>query len=273
MVRKKKHKKKLWPILVSAAVIVLLLLSIIFWRPIVYYTKIAYHKVNAISPKVNRNKANRATNLEDGIFIPKGEVYGIDFSRHQGEIDFLKLASFRFKFNQINFVYMKATESSDWKDMQFDRNWKLSKEFGFLRGAYHFFDPHVDPNQQMLFYFKTVKLKSGDLPPMLDVEQESRISTKEYRNKVKQCLLLMEKHYKMKPILYINQDFYQTYFATEEFEMYPLWISRLKKTPPSQENWVFWQFSHTGIIPGISEDVDVNVFKGSMADFKILLKK
>ena len=77
----------------------------------------------------------------------------------------------------------------------------------------------------------------------------------------------------MTPILYVNQNFYSSYFSTSDFSEYPMWISKLKKKPPKAKNWILWQFSHSAIIPGIGEYVDINAFKGSKADFKILLKK
>lgn len=271
--RRRKNTKRVWVVIIVASLLALSLLGYIFKRPIIYYAKIAYHKVYSINKPPKASSTNKKTNLVDGIFIPKAKIYGIDISRHQGVVNWELLSKFKFKYHKISFAYIKATESNDWKDKQFDRNWKQAKKYGITRGAYHFFDPHEDVNKQMQHFFKEVKLKIGDLPPMLDVEQESRITTNEYRKRVKNCLELMEKHYKIKPILYINQNFYNSYFSTSDFTTYPLWISRLKKKPPKQENWILWQFSHTAIIPGISEYVDLNAFKGSEADFKILLKK
>lgn len=237
-----------------------------------YYTRLSYHKVKSIVKCEQEDKTQKATNLNEEVFLPDGEVFGIDVSRHQGLIDWEKLSKFSFQYRQFDFAYIKATESEDWLDNQFARNWKEAAKYDINRGAYHFFDPEADPQKQMQHFFSVVKLKDGDLPPMLDVEQESKISTSEYRKKVKTCLELMEAHYKMKPFLYVNQDFYDSYFSISDFAVYPLWISRLKKTPPFQKTWVLWQFTHTAIVPGVKELVDVNVFNGSKNDFKILLK-
>ena len=42
-----------------------------------------------------------------------------------------------------------------------------------LRGAYHFYIPGTDALKQADFFIRTVKLDSGDLPPVLDVEAVS----------------------------------------------------------------------------------------------------
>ena len=272
MVKKKKsNKRKLIIILSLAAILIMMVLAFIFKRPIIYYSKIIYHKV--VPPSDADHKLSRKeTNLNGEIFVPRYDVYGIDISRHQGRIDWEKLSEFKFQYNSISFVYIKATESNSWQDKFFSTNWKMAKKYGFYRGAYHFFDPHETPEEQMNYFFSKVKLSIGDLPPMLDVEQESRISTANYQSMVLRCLQIMEKHYHMKPILYINQNFYDDYFSTEEFSKYPLWISRLKESKPSQENWIIWQFTHKAIVDGITEYVDLNAFNGSEMDFKVLLK-
>ncbi len=270
MAAKKKNKRGLLLTIGFAVLIVVLIFSFIFRQPIIYYSKIVYHKIFAYQQHQSF-KDNQTTNLNGEVYVPDYEVYGVDVSRHQGNIDWEKLAAFRFQYHKISFVYIKATESISWKDNNFNKNWRLAKKAGFYRGAYHFFDPLESPEKQMNSFFRIVKLKEGDLPPVLDVEQESRISKTKYRDLVLRCLKIMEKHYKLKPILYINQNFYDTYFATNDFKRYPLWLSRLKKSKPTQDNWIFWQFSHTAIVDGINEYVDLNAFKASEMDFKVLL--
>ncbi len=270
---KQRDKARNWVVLIFTSMVIIAMLAFVFKRPLIYYAKKVYHEFD--SPKSLKliEASNMKTNLYSEIAVPKGEVYGIDISRHQGIINWKALSEFKFKYNKIDFVYVKATESDSWVDNRFERNWESAKKHKIIRGAYHFFDPEVDAKSQMNLFFDKVKLEKGDLPPMLDVEKESKINTNEYQRLVKQCLIIMENHYRMKPILYVNQEFYSSYFNNEDFEEYSLWISRLKDTPPKQNNWVIWQFSHTVMIPGIDEYVDFNTFRGSMNKFKILLKK
>ncbi len=268
---KKKHFKLMhWLIIAVTSLLIIGMLATVFKRPIIYYSKKVYHKIKPKAEIKEVEARNTKTNLITEIKIPKGEVYGIDISRHQGNINWSILKEFTFKYHKISFIYIKATESDDWIDKNFSSNWKKSKEHGFIRGAYHFFDPKAEANVQMENFFNNVELEKGDLPPVLDVEQESRISVSEYQKRVLLCLQLMEKHYGVKPILYVNKVFYNTYFDTEKFKKYLIWMSRLQKTPPKQDNWIFWQFTHSSVIPGIDEYVDFNVFNGSTNEFKIL---
>lgn len=55
-------------------------------------------------------------------------IRGIDISHHQGKIDWNKV-----KGEGFNFVFIKATEGGNFKDPEFDRNWKESSRIGLLR--------------------------------------------------------------------------------------------------------------------------------------------
>ena len=106
-----------------------------------------------------------------GVTIPAGySIHGIDISRHQEHIDWQAVKDMRSEGNQLSFVYMKATEGSDWKDEHFERNWSETGRSGLLRGAYHFFLPGKPALQQAYYFQEHVNLKSGDLPPVVDIE-------------------------------------------------------------------------------------------------------
>src|SRR6516225_7625957 len=107
-----------------------------------------------------------------GIEIPtKYSVHGIDVSRYQEYINWDTVRAVNVDNVQINFAYVKATEGLEDKDEFFDRNWKRMKGAGLTRGAYHFFLATKSGKDQAWNFIHTVKLESGDLPPVLDIEQ------------------------------------------------------------------------------------------------------
>ena len=165
--KKKQFKLKHWLIIATTSLLIIGMLATVFKRPIIYYSKIVYHKIKPKAEVKEVEARNTKTNLITEIKIPKGEVFGIDISRHQGSINWEILKDFTFKYHKISFIYIKATESDDWIDKKFLSNWNKSKEHGFIRGAYHFFDPKVDVKLQMANFFNNVKLEKGDLPPVI----------------------------------------------------------------------------------------------------------
>lgn len=203
------------------------------------------------------------------IEIPNGyQIHGIDVSRYQGVVNWKEVKNMEVKGIKIGFVFIKATEGTSIIDGQFRRNWISAKEQAISKGAYHFFIPSRNAKKQADNFISIVNLKSGDMPPVLDVERNRGVSVMEMQKAVKAWLDAVEDHYGVKPIIYTNVDFYQKYFQTG-FEKYPLWIAHyLQPVRPGIENqWTLWQHSEIGRVDGIKTPVDFNVFYGDSTLF------
>lgn len=195
------------------------------------------------------------------------EVHGLDVSHYQAIVDWEEVVK-----NDIEFTFVKATEGEELKDSLFTRNWSELKKVGIKRGAYHFFRPTLSALQQARNFMEAVKLEPGDLPPVLDVEVTNNASATVVINRVRSWLELVEKHYKVRPIIYTNLKFYEKYIA-KSFPDYPIWIARYNYAVPKLSNhsqWQFWQYGNRGRIAGIEGDVDFNVFHGTLKDLSKL---
>lgn len=197
------------------------------------------------------------------------DVHGIDISHYQGDIDWLALMESRVTDFSIEFVFMKATEGGDLSDDTFERNFDQAGKHGFIRGAYHFFSPKTDPLKQADFFIGKVQLKTGDLPPVLDVEMTGKKTKKELQHSIKQWLNRVESHYGVKPILYASHKFKTKYLDDPSFDVYPYWIAHYYVDSVRYEGkWHFWQHSDVGTVPGINQDVDLNVFNGTLEELQ-----
>ncbi len=210
-----------------------------------------------------------------GVCIPHGfAIHGIDISHYQGNIDWLTLAGNTESEFPIHFIFMKATEGGDLDDHTFAENFELARQHGFIRGAYHFFSPSTDVVKQAEFYIRNVNLKPGDLPPVLDVEVLGKNSISQLQGKVKYWLTRIEKHYGVKPIIYASYKFKMRYLNDAFFDDYPYWIAHYHVDAVRYTGkWNFWQHSDRGVVPGIYENVDLNVFNGSLEELSGLLIK
>lgn len=207
-----------------------------------------------------------------GICMPYGyEVHGIDVSHHQGAIDWELLRRTHDMRYPIRFVFMKATEGGDFSDRAFAENFEASRRLGFIRGAYHFYNPKTDPVKQADFFTKTVKLTAGDLPPVLDIEVRGENEWK-LRRDLKVWLDRVEAYYGVKPILYTSYKFKNRYLNDSVFNSYPYWIAHYYVDSVRYKGqWKFWQHTDAGTLPGIKEQADLNVFNGSMEELEALL--
>lgn len=203
--------------------------------------------------------------------IPEGySVYGIDISHHQGDINWGKLKKGTQGEPPITFVYIKATEGSSHSDTRFEKNWTAAKKHGFIRGAYHYFSTRSSGEKQAKMFISKVKLEPGDLPPVVDVEDEPRDAAA-YRQELMTFISIIEQHYGVKPVIYTYKKFHERHINNEHFNSYPLWIARYNTEGPGIENeWIMWQCTEKGRLPGIKEKVDINVLNGTMEELEKL---
>ena len=212
---------------------------------------------------------------EFGIVIPAGyAIHGIDVSRYQSVINWNDVKSMQVKDIKIGFAFIKATEGIGKIDPQFRRNWLKAKEENIPKGAYHYFIAGESGKAQAQNFIDIVKLEKGDLPPVLDIEQSNGSGVNDIRKEVLMWLDKIAKHYKTKPVIYTNIDFYNNYLR-ERFEDYPFWIAHYlqPEKPRLSRKWLFWQHSEKGHVNGINSAVDFNVFSGDSTEFANLLLK
>ena len=218
-------------------------------------------------------KAKSTHYPEFGIAIPNEySIHGIDVSKYQDIIAWEEVKAMRVNNIQVGFAFIKATEGIDNKDPQFRRNWKRAKSNNIVRGAYHFFIASKDGKMQAQNFIKRVELETGDLPPVLDVEQRNGSTITQLKAEVKKWLETIENYYGTVPIIYTNVDFYNNNLGNE-FDKYPLWVAHYyeEQQPRITRDWAFWQHNDQGNINGITSKVDFNVFKGDSLQFKEIL--
>lgn len=210
--------------------------------------------------------------LYGDVTYPEGyEIHGIDISHHQGRIDWEKLKDEgMIDKHPVRFVMIKATEGSTQIDENFTDNFHQAREYGFTRGAYHFYSVHSSARDQAQFFLKQVKLENGDLPPVLDVEHKPKQQTdQEFKTSVLQWLEIVEQHYQVKPILYTYYKFKMQYLNDSIFDQYPYWIAHYYvDSVEYRGRWKFWQHTDAGRLPGIKGPVDFNIYNGSYYDLR-----
>lgn len=215
--------------------------------------------------------------LEDlGVHAPMGfHFHGLDVSHHQKEIDWKAVSRASIGDKRLSFTFIKATEGRTHQDSRFRYNWEQARKAGLLRGAYHYFSPYSDPKEQARNFVRHVKLRKGDLPPILDVEVTGGLSAQELQTRVQRWLDIVESYYQVRPILYTGHKFYHLYLSGS-FKQYPIWIAHYNRPYTELEYnrpWTFWQYTEQAKLPGIQGAVDLNVFSGTYDDLMLLRLK
>jgi len=193
-------------------------------------------------------------------------VEGIDVSVWQGSVNWqsVKNAGIQFAIARVGY----GTSKDTW----FDTNWSGMKSVGLVRGAYQFFLPQQDAVAQANLMINSIgQLGPGDLPPVLDVEDTGGQSKATIVNKIHQWVAKVEAATGRKPIIYTGKYFWQDNVASADFSAYPLWIPNYSYNCPNLpdgywNDWLFFQYTSTGSVPGVSGNVDRNKFNGTLQD-------
>ena len=212
--------------------------------------------------------------LAFGIDIPQGYgIHGIDVSRYQKIINWKDVKEMEVKNIKIGFAFIKATEGTESVDQHFRKNWAAAQKVSITKGAYHYFIAGESGKAQAKNFTQIVKLKVGDLPPVLDVEEIYKSTHTNLLAQVNDWLAEVENYYSVKPIIYSNVHFYNKYLTS--LKNYPVWIAHYnqRNKPRTDNEWLFWQHNEKGRVNGIKTPVDFNVFAGDSFDFKNLLIK
>jgi lysozyme len=200
----------------------------------------------------------------------KGKAIGLDVSEYQGEIDWTLVKNIENNY-PLEFVLIRATAGNDREDIQFRKNWFAAKKRKMIRGAYHYYRPNENSLEQARIFIKTVQLQKGDLPPVLDIEKLPKEQSLDSLKKgLKRWLKAVEAHYKVKPIIYTGEKYYDD-FLKEDFSEYLFWIANYNfYREKIGEDWLFWQFTEKASVSGIKGNVDVNIFNGDVEQLRFI---
>lgn len=230
-----------------------------------YFNKFSHKKLHNNEVETLRIQKILSNNLD--------KTYGFDISHYQNKEDInWDSLSIGNKTIPLEFVVMRATMGNRNADKHFDEFWGLAKKHVLIRGAYHFYRADEDPVIQANNFLENVKLESGDLPPILDIEKiPKRKTNKKLIEDLKVWCKIIEEAYGEKPIIYTYYHYYKD-FLKGEFDDYPLWLANYNDvpTPSPDSNWDFWQFTENGIVHGINTKVDLDIYNGSVWSLKRL---
>lgn len=230
-----------------------------------YRDALAYYFSFRSKHKIENSKATKVEEARIFQVLKRHEnrVFGLDVSQYQGQIEWEKAKIVEDTF-QLQFVFIRATAGKDKLDSRFHENWKNAKAANFICGAYHYYRPNENSLLQAENFIKHVRLKKGDFPPVLDIENLPKVQSMDsLKVGLKRWLKKVENHYKIKPIIYSGEKYFND-FLEDEFKGYTFWIANYNFfVEDCKDHWTFWQFTEKGSVPGINGNVDLNIYNGT----------
>lgn len=198
------------------------------------------------------------------------EVFGIDVSHHQGQIDWKQVAADGKKFAILKCQYEAQSHR---KDEFFEANYKGAGENGLARGVYIYIarasmaDPRADA-ESLLKHLNGRKLEYGiwlDLEDKtVDVKGKAYIRDLAYQYS---DIFLKAGYYVG---IYCNRDWYIRLIHDDLKRDFDFWIARYPKNDtgaynktsslkPSDRIAVAWQYSSKGNVAGVKTRCDLDV--------------
>ncbi len=193
-------------------------------------------------------------------------IVGNDISEFQGAIDW------NIYKNNTNFVLMKASEGSSYIDKWFGGYRQEARLANLPRGFYHFARPDLGntPEAEAQFFFNLLNgqpLQEGEIL-CLDYEVQ-------YHDPVGWCKAWLDKVYELttvRPLIYLNQSTVAGHDWSSVSGIYGLWLASYQADGTGNTGqWAqmaFQQTSSVQQVPGISGNVDRDVFFGEAVQFK-----
>lgn len=210
--------------------------------------------------------------LVEGIEGPASEPFvtqtpGMDVSGYQGNVNWSSAKS-----KGARFVYIKATESTTYKNPYFAQQYNGSYGAGIIRGAYHFATPNTSSGSAQANYF--VDHGGGwsrdgkTLPPALDLEYNPYGSScygKTHAQMVawvRAFASTVKQRTGRDVVIYTSTSWWTLCTGNNaSFGNNPLWIPRYGSSvgalPASWQYRTIWQYADHGTFPG-----DQNRFNG-----------
>lgn len=209
-------------------------------------------------------------------------LLGIDVSRHQGTIDWRRVASAGHSF-----AFCKCTDSTSYRyTYYFGQQAPLIRNAGLMLGAYHWLSAHSDPRAQAEYFVRTLREFVGSLDGVLcalDVERGvdgSAPTSAQAHAFAQQFAILTGGH----PLIVYTGKWYWvgTIGNPHGADIGPLWHSEYETTDievadgPELDDYggwpgaTFWQYTSSGSCPGVAGSVDLNIFYGDRAALDVL---
>lgn len=227
----------------------------------------------------SKRRGSTSGTLESMTTPATGDAQGIDvadFQHENGPINWPQVAA-----DGYSFVYIKATEGNYYNNPYYPGDFAASRAAGMLAGAYTFANPSSTGGSAEADYLLNAIHYSNDgltLPPMVDLEGDPYdastpcygLSTSALVSWIASFVNEVVARTSRLPLIYTAASWWQECTGgTSAFSSDPLNVASYGTSSPTLpkgwSNYVVWQFSSTGSVPGISSQTDEDHFAGPVS--------
>ncbi len=215
------------------------------------------------------NEGNTSTNtkrvtLEEvkNKYLTNDAILGIDVSKWQGEINWQEVKSSGVEFVMIRMGTQQSPGKDSVVDPYFEANITGAKKVGLKVGVYYFsYAASVqEAKEQAEWVTKKLAPYELDLPIVFDWECYGNL--KEYKLNLYELNELANQFLEQ-----INSSGYQSMFYASKnyleklwiYIEHDIWLAHYTEKTNYEGDYLLWQFTNVGKIPGIAGNVDIDL--------------
>ncbi len=226
--------------------------------------------INGTVPSVYKNRpAHVPSTPPPGADPRTGTVRAIDISGWQPNVDWHAVHD-----AGVGYAFIKASEGKTFVDPTFREKRMQATAAGVRIGAYDFARPGskssdviADATAEARHFLRTAQIRSGDLAPVLDLEDPNqKLNPNDLALWVDTWLTTVEQATGVKPLVYTSPSYWNEHVNDTRgiSQRFPLWLAHWDtKSPRNPKGWQSWQAWQSGVttIPGIPGKVDEDWIK------------
>lgn len=270
--KKRKNKKKkashpIAPFLLPAALVLILLAVILLAGD--RTVEPAPTTAATLSPPESNPYLAEDFTYENGFLTctVANSALGIDVSEHQTSVDWNAVKAAGVEFVMLRAGYRGYTEGELYEDSCFDAYLTGAREAGLDVGVY-FFSQAVSVEEaeaEAAFLLDILEGTELEMPVVFDweyVSGESRNGTVSGRTVTDCAIAFCDAVAKAgyDPMVYFNSDLGINMLRLRELTDYGFWLAQYSDTLDFPYRVQMWQYTHTGTVPGIEGNVDINLW-------------
>lgn len=194
-------------------------------------------------------------------------VVGIDVSEHQTEIDWQQVKAAGVDFVMIRVGWQGYTQGALFTDTLAQTHYAGAKAAGLKVGAY-IFSQAITPEEgagNASFLLEQIKSWQIDMPLVInwehmgDENRTTHVTARQLTDITKAFCDTIEKAGHT-PMLYFNADLAFGRMHLEELAGYGFWFAQYAEQLNFPYKVKMWQYTATGSVPGITGDVDIDLY-------------
>lgn len=200
--------------------------------------------------------------LED-IEIPENASIMIDVSKWQEDIDWKKVKESGVDYAMMRLGTQKAIDKESVLDSYFEKNIKEARENGIKVGVYYYSYANdvEDAKIQAEWVVEQLKGYELDLPVAFDWEcfrylNGFEMSLHDFNEMGTTFLKIIEKN-GYKAINYGSKNYLEKIWTIEGYDT---WLAHYTDKTTYSKDYIMWQFTDKGLVPGIKGAVDLNFY-------------